>query len=85
VTQVCVPSDTDPEAFDVLVSCWRSLSVAERVALVDQMHADVEMMALTGIRAMNPGLDEHQVLHELARRRFGAALANEAYRQLLER
>lgn len=78
-----IPLDTDPEAFRVLVDSWRSLTIAERVELVDQMAADVELLAVTGILAAQPGLSPVEVRHELARRRFGAALADEAYRHLL--
>lgn len=80
VAHVSMPADTDPAAFAVLVERWRSLSVAERVALIDQLNADVERMAVAGIRATNPDLTEPELRHELARRRFGAALADEAYR-----
>lgn len=80
-----IPADTDPEAFDVLVACWRSMSVADRVALVEQIIADVEMLAITGIRSTRPDADEHALHHALASRRFGAALADEAYRHLLAR
>lgn len=78
-----IPLDTDPEAFRVLVDSWRSLTIAERVELVDQMAADVELLAVTGILAAQPDLSPVEVRHELARRRFGAALADEAYRHLL--
>lgn len=59
------------------------MTVAERVALVEQINADVELLAVAGILAERPGLSEVEVRHELARRRFGAALADEAYRLLL--
>ena len=78
-----IPLDTDPEAFRVLVDSWRSLTIAERVELVDQMAADVELLAVTGILAAQPDLSPVEVRHELARRRFGVALADEAYRHLL--
>jgi len=80
VAQASVPADTDPAAFAVLVERWRSMSVAERVDLVDQITADVEQLAVAGIRAMHPDLTEPEIRHELARRRFGATLADEAYR-----
>lgn len=66
----------------MLVACWRSMTVADRVALVDQINADVEMLALAGIRSMRPDADERELLHALASRRFGAALADDAYRHL---
>lgn len=80
MAQVSIPADTDPAAFAVLVDRWRSMSVAERVDLIDQLNADVEQMAVAGIRATRADLSEPDIRHELARRRFGAALADEAYR-----
>lgn len=77
-----VPLDTDPEAFDALVASWRALSTADRVELVEQICADVELLARSGIRHARPELTERGVLHELARRRFGEALADAAYRNV---
>lgn len=77
--QRSVPRDTDPEVFDLLIERWRSMTIAERVALIEQIHADVEQVAVAGIRAMRPELSEPEVRHELARRRYGARLADEAY------
>lgn len=82
MTRTSIPADTDPEAFGVLVACWRSMTVADRVVLVDQINADVEMLAVAGIRATRPDVDEHELLHALASRRFGAAIADDAYRHL---
>lgn len=78
-----IPADTDPETFEVLVDCWRASSIADRVAMVDQITADVELMARLGIRAAHPDMSEVEVRHELARRRFGAELADEAFQHLL--
>jgi hypothetical protein len=82
VRPASIPADTDPAAFDVLVHHWRSMSIAARAGLVDQINTDVEVMARAGIRAMHPELSEREILHELARRRFGAELADEAYRHV---
>lgn len=77
-----IPADTDPGSFDVLVASWQAMSIAERVALVDQLHADVEMLAIAGIRASRPDLAGNQLRRELASRRFGVAVAEDAYRHL---
>ncbi len=79
MAQVSIPTDTDPAAYEVLVECWRAMTIAERADLIDRLNADVELLAVTGIRAQLPHLTEPEVRHELARRRFGAALADEAY------
>lgn len=78
-----VPLDTDPAVFDLLVDRWRTMTVEERVALVDQINADVELFAVTSILAQRANLSEVEIRHELARRRFGSQLADEAYRHLL--
>jgi len=78
-----IPADTDPEAFEVLVECWRAISIADRVTMVDQITADVELLARLGIQAAHPEMSEVEVRHELARRRFGAELADEAFQHLL--
>lgn len=59
------------------------MTVAERVALVSQVNADVELLAVAGILAERPDLSDVEIRHELARRRFGAALADEAFQHLL--
>jgi thioredoxin-like negative regulator of GroEL len=78
-----IPADTDPVVCRLLVERWRAMTVAERVELVDQITADVELLAVTGILAGDPGLSDVQVRHELARRRFGAGLADAAFQHLL--
>ena len=78
-----IPADTDPDAFRVLVECWSAMTIAERVDLVDQIAADVELLAVAGILADRPDLSLIEIRHELARRRFGATLADEAYQHLL--
>lgn len=81
MAQASIPTDTDPAAFALLVERWRSMSVAEKIDLIDQLNADVERMAVAGIRAAHPGITERELRHELARRRFGPELADEAYRR----
>jgi hypothetical protein len=80
VAPVSIPADTDPSSFAVLVERWRAMSIAERVDLIDRLNADVEQLAVVGIRATHPDLTEPEIRQELARRRFGASLADEAYR-----
>jgi len=46
---------------------------------------DVEQLARAGIIARYPEYSEIEICHELARRRYGDALANAAYAGLLPR
>ncbi len=78
-----VPNDTGAEAFKIQWARIAQLTVAERVELVDQVCADVELLAIAGIRAGRPEMTEVELRHELARRRFGDVLADAAYRDLL--
>jgi hypothetical protein len=66
-----------------MVDRWRTMTIAERVALVDQINADVELLAVTGIQSVRPDLSEIEVRHELARRRFGAVIADPAFEHLV--
>lgn len=77
-----VPSDTDPAVFEMLVVQWRSMTIAERVGLVDQLCADVERLAMAGIAMQRPTASVSEIRQELARRRYGSELADAAYRDL---
>ena len=61
------------------------MSVSERAALTQQLCLDVERFARAGIVARYPAYSEIEICHELARRRYGAALADAAYVGLLPR
>jgi hypothetical protein len=74
-----VPADTDPAAFAVLVECWRSMTVSQRAPLTEQICTDVELIARAGIVACHPTYSELEIRRELARRRYGNAIADAAY------
>ncbi len=74
-----IPLDTAPEVVDLQVQCWRAMSIDERWALLDSLCADVDRLAIAGIRADHPGIDDADLPRELARRRYGDALADAAY------
>lgn len=61
---------------------YRTMTVAERMHRFTQMQADVERIAVAGIRAQHPGIDDEHLRYELFRRRYGGALAREVYPQL---
>jgi hypothetical protein len=62
---------------------WRTMDVGERAELIQQLCLDVEQLARAGINARHPDYSEMEICHELARRRYGAALADAAYAGLL--
>jgi len=73
------PLDTDPVVYEVQMDRLRAMTLAERIALIEAMHADVEAFAVAGIRTSQPDLTDEQIDHELARRRYGNALADAAF------
>lgn len=80
-----VPTDTDPDTYTILVERWRSMDITERVALIEQLCLDVELLSRAGIARQHPGFTEIEVCHELARRRYGDPLADAAYAGRLTR
>jgi hypothetical protein len=83
VARSAVPADTDPSAFVMLVARWNAMSIGERAELTQLLCRDVERLARAGISARYPGYSEIEICHELARRRYGDALADAAYSGLL--
>ena len=71
--------DTSPEVFDVLLHRWRTMSPHQRAFLADQLSIGVATLATAGILAENVGIDEADLAHELARRRYGSTVADAAY------
>jgi hypothetical protein len=72
-------------AFAVLAESWRAMSAQERGELTRQLCADVERIARAGIVSRYPSYSEIEICHELARRRYGKALADAAYAGLVPR
>lgn len=73
------PLDTTREAARHQLRLWRDMAPTERAALADQLSIDVTRIARAGIEAQRPGAGPNEVLHELARRRYGADLADAAF------
>ena len=85
VVRSVVPADTDPASFAILVECWRVMTILERAELTQRLCVDVERLARAGIVARYPSHSEIEVCYELARRRYGTALADAAYAGLVHR
>ena len=71
--------------FAILTERWRTMSIPERAELTQQLCLDVERLARAGIAARYPTYSEIEICHELARRRYGAVLAEAAYAGLVHR
>ena len=67
----------------MLAARWTAMSIGERAELTQRLCLDVERVARAGIHIRYPGYSEVEICHELARRRYGAALADAAYAGLL--
>jgi hypothetical protein len=59
------------------------MTIRERAELTQQLCIDVERLARADICARHPTFIPIEISHELARRRYGAALADAAYAGLL--
>ncbi len=78
------PADTTDDIGAQLVARRRESSVEERVAMVERLCTDVEKVARSRIATERPGRAEVELRRELARRRYGASLADAAFAHLLQ-
>jgi hypothetical protein len=78
------PADTTDDVGAQLVARWRESSVGERATMVERLCTDVELIARSRIATERPGLAEVELRRELARRRYGAPLADAAFARLLQ-
>jgi hypothetical protein len=67
--------DTDPELLREQVDQWRAMSPGERVVVADRLSVDVTRLAIAGIRSRHPDATAAELVHELARRRYGDEIA----------
>lgn len=67
--------DTDPELLSAQAAQWQAMSPTERVIHADRLSVDVTRLAIAGIRSRRPDASEADVVHELARRRYGDSIA----------
>jgi len=79
VRQINIPLDTGDQVAAMLVQHWRSSPMTQRADMIKRLCTDVELLARSQISAERPRLGEPGVCHELARRRYGAALADAAF------
>jgi hypothetical protein len=83
VVHSAIPADTSASEFAMLTERWSTMEIGERADLIQQLCIDVEQLARAGIHARYPDFSEMEICHELARRRYGSALADAAYAGLL--
>lgn len=74
--------DTDAEAERRQIERWRAMSPAETLALVGELNAACDRMALAGIRMRHPGASEREQFLRLAVIKLGHDLALHAYPEI---
>ncbi len=73
------PSDTSPEAEEILLGLARSLPAARKLALAASMASALRELAAAGVRSRNPGLGEAELRRRLAAVLLPPELAAAAY------
>ena len=51
----------------MLIERWRTMDIAERALLVEQLCLDVEQLARAGIYALHPDYSEVEICHDVVR------------------
>lgn len=64
-------SDTSPEAEAIQLETFRRMTPAQRLKLALEMCDSMRNVALAGLRARRPDLNEHELLRELMREMYG--------------
>jgi len=72
-------SDTTPEARQVQLELYRRMSPARKIELIFDAYHTGRLLAMAGIRMLNPDATEKQVWHIWAKRHLGEDLYNKAY------
>lgn len=72
-------ADTSPEVEAMVQARWRSMTPAEKLAEIDDLHRSVEEVAMMGIRLRHPEADDREVLIRFAALKYDRALIVEAF------
>lgn len=72
-------SDTSAEVAARQVEIWRSMTYAERAQVVEELNADVQRMAETGVRLRHPDATDREVFLRVAALRNGRDLSVAVY------
>ena len=72
-------ADTDPKAMEVWIELLRALPPGKKLECVFSMIDFMHYIALPQIQKQYPAYSEREVLHELARRRYGGEIADHVY------
>jgi hypothetical protein len=71
--------DTAPEAEQVQVDLWRSMSPLQKARLASDLSRGVRELTLVGIRARHPGIGSEEQFLRLAQMTLGTAMTRRVY------
>ena len=72
-------SDTTPEARQVQFELYRRMSPARKIELIFDAYHTGRLLAMAGIRLLNPTATEKQLWHIWAKKHLGEELYNKVY------
>jgi hypothetical protein len=72
-------SDTTAEAREVQLKLYRRMSAARKIELIFDAYHTGRLLAMAGIRMLNPDATEKQIWHIWAKKHLGEDLYNKVY------
>jgi hypothetical protein len=75
-------ADTDATSERRQIERWRAMSPAEKLALVTELNAAVDTLAMAGIRLRHPGASDREQFLRLACIKLGRDLAKRVYPEI---
>jgi hypothetical protein len=79
MSRVLLSQDTAPEAEQIQVDLWRSMSPLQKARLASDLSRSVRELTLAGIRARHPGIGPEEQFLRLAQVTLGAAMTRQVY------
>ena len=78
------PSDTSEEARKVQIQIYRSMSPAQKAALVFDAYETGKTLKMAGLRLLHPEASQKRIWHLWARQHLGQELYNEVYGEIVD-
>jgi len=72
--------DTDPKTEALCLQIIRRMPTWKKMALVDDLHATVKALAVSGIKERYPNITPQEIRRRLAEYMLGAEIADKVYR-----
>ena len=79
MSAAAIPSDTSAHARSLMVERFAAMSTTERARVAEELNEMCTTLAIAGIRSQHGDLSDHDLRWHLAFRRYGKALADDAY------